>query len=631
MLDASVVICASCGQKNPAASRFCGACGAPLAAPLPDVRKTVTIVFCDLVGSTSLGERTDPELLRELMARYHAELRAILERHGGTVEKFVGDAAMAIFGLPQVHEDDALRAVRAAVEMRDAVATLGLEVRIGVNTGRGRRGHRRDARYRRRRERRRPARAGRRGGRDPDRLGDRAPCARRGPRPRSSHPLSLKGKQRAGAGVPRARPRRRRAGLHAADRRAVRRAPRRARRSSSARLRRPSRHGRRSWRRSSGRRASASRDSRASCSARTEARVVVGRCLSYGEGITYWPLQEIASQVGDLRAALRDVERRRARRDPDRGGARCDRHARLARGDRVGRPQAVRGARGERAARRRLRRHPLGGAGVPRSRSSTSPRSSRTFPCSSCARRDPTCSSCGRRGRRRGRMRPWSRSRRCRRRQRDAGGASSATSLTRRGSGSSRRRRATRSSSSSSWRCRPRTGTASSRCHRRCRRCSPHASTGSPSRSAPWSSADRSRDGSSIAGRSRRSCRSRERPAVGAHLLSLVRKELIRPDRAALPGRRRRFASATSSSATRRTRRSPSGSGRLLHERFADWLEARLGDDAPDEIVGYHLEQAYRYGAELGAVDCDTSAPAPPRGSRPRHGLPWPARTSLRR
>ena len=130
------MICTSCGRENPAASRFCGACGAPLPAEsLAHVRKTVTVVFCDLVGSTALGERTDPEVLREVMTRYHAELRAILERHGGTVEKFVGDAAMAIFGLPHVHEDDALRAVRAAVEMRDAVAPLGLEVRIGVNTG----------------------------------------------------------------------------------------------------------------------------------------------------------------------------------------------------------------------------------------------------------------------------------------------------------------------------------------------------------------------------------------------------------------------------------------------------------------------------------------------------------------
>ena len=138
----------------------------------------MTVVFCDLVGSTALGERTDPEVLRELMARYHAELRTILERHGGTVEKFVGDAAMAIFGLPQVHEDDALRAVRAAVEMRDAVAALGLEVRIGVNTGEvvaggGETLATGDAvNVAARLEQ--AARAGR----DPDRRGDRAPRAR---------------------------------------------------------------------------------------------------------------------------------------------------------------------------------------------------------------------------------------------------------------------------------------------------------------------------------------------------------------------------------------------------------------------------------------------------------------------
>jgi class 3 adenylate cyclase len=131
-----LVICPSCGQENPAGFRFCGRCAAALpVAATAEVRKTVTVVFCDLVGSTALGERTDPEVLRELMGRYHAELRTILERHGGSVEKFVGDAAMAVFGLPQVHEDDAVRAVRAAVEMRAAVAELGLEVRIGANTG----------------------------------------------------------------------------------------------------------------------------------------------------------------------------------------------------------------------------------------------------------------------------------------------------------------------------------------------------------------------------------------------------------------------------------------------------------------------------------------------------------------
>jgi class 3 adenylate cyclase len=130
------VHCSSCGHENPDDARFCARCGAPLTADQPaDVRKTVTVVFCDLVGSTALGERTDPELMRELMARYHGELRTVVEQHGGTIEKFVGDAAMAIFGLPQVHEDDAVRAVRAAVAMRDAVAKLELHVRIGVNTG----------------------------------------------------------------------------------------------------------------------------------------------------------------------------------------------------------------------------------------------------------------------------------------------------------------------------------------------------------------------------------------------------------------------------------------------------------------------------------------------------------------
>ena len=99
------------------------------------LRKTVTVVFCDLVGSTALGERSDPEVLRETMRRYHVELRRMVEQHGGTIEKFVGDAAMAVFGIPQVHEDDAERAVRAALAMRAAVEPLGLQVRIGVNTG----------------------------------------------------------------------------------------------------------------------------------------------------------------------------------------------------------------------------------------------------------------------------------------------------------------------------------------------------------------------------------------------------------------------------------------------------------------------------------------------------------------
>jgi class 3 adenylate cyclase/predicted ATPase len=98
-------------------------------------RKTVTVLFCDVTGSTELGESIDPEALRELLARYFERMQAIVERHGGSVEKFVGDAVMAVFGVPTAHEDDALRAVRAAAEMRDALPELGIRARIGVNTG----------------------------------------------------------------------------------------------------------------------------------------------------------------------------------------------------------------------------------------------------------------------------------------------------------------------------------------------------------------------------------------------------------------------------------------------------------------------------------------------------------------
>jgi class 3 adenylate cyclase len=98
-------------------------------------RKVVTVLFCDVVGSTALGESVDPEALQGLLARYFERMKAIVESHGGTVEKFIGDAVMAVFGVPVAHEDDALRACRAAVEMRDALPELGVEGRIGVNTG----------------------------------------------------------------------------------------------------------------------------------------------------------------------------------------------------------------------------------------------------------------------------------------------------------------------------------------------------------------------------------------------------------------------------------------------------------------------------------------------------------------
>ena len=129
-------MCARCGRESPDEFGFCPACGAPLAgAERRQVRKVVSILFCDLTGSTALGDRSDPEALRLLMTRYYDTSRAVLERHGGMVEKFVGDAVMAVFGIPVATENDALRAVRAAVELRETVHDLGLEARIGVNTG----------------------------------------------------------------------------------------------------------------------------------------------------------------------------------------------------------------------------------------------------------------------------------------------------------------------------------------------------------------------------------------------------------------------------------------------------------------------------------------------------------------
>ena len=119
--------CAACGQENRAGARFCDSCGAPLASPeTRELRKVVTILFCDVTGSTALGERLDSESLRRVMERYFAVARSVLERHGGTVEKFIGDAVMAVFGIPVVHEDDALRGARAAAELREELTKAKL-------------------------------------------------------------------------------------------------------------------------------------------------------------------------------------------------------------------------------------------------------------------------------------------------------------------------------------------------------------------------------------------------------------------------------------------------------------------------------------------------------------------------
>ncbi|HZT92223.1 MAG TPA: adenylate/guanylate cyclase domain-containing protein [Gaiellaceae bacterium] len=141
--------CGSCRQENPPIAKFCLACGSPLAAEPPppaaeprQERKLVTGVFVDVVGSTARAETLDPEDVRAMLAPYHARARAELERFGGTVEKFIGDAVFALFGAPVAHEDDAERAVRAAFALLEAIAELNreddwldLHVRVGVHTG----------------------------------------------------------------------------------------------------------------------------------------------------------------------------------------------------------------------------------------------------------------------------------------------------------------------------------------------------------------------------------------------------------------------------------------------------------------------------------------------------------------
>src|SRR5258708_6466699 len=133
-----MALCTHCGEENPDGFRFCGSCGSPLGVSTArEERKVVTVLFADLVGFTSRSERMDVEDVRGTLAPYHALLRDQLEHYGGTVEKFIGDAVMALFGAPVAHEDDPERAVRAALSIRDWIAEEGddLRVRVGVNTG----------------------------------------------------------------------------------------------------------------------------------------------------------------------------------------------------------------------------------------------------------------------------------------------------------------------------------------------------------------------------------------------------------------------------------------------------------------------------------------------------------------
>ena len=141
---APALVCDACGASNQRGAQYCYSCGGLLAIDRSvEARKVVTVLFCDLVAYTELGERLDPESLQLAMSRYFEQAAAVLGQHGGTIEKFVGDEVMAVFGVPAVREDDALRAVRAAAALRESLSSLepvpasgaGLEMRIGINTG----------------------------------------------------------------------------------------------------------------------------------------------------------------------------------------------------------------------------------------------------------------------------------------------------------------------------------------------------------------------------------------------------------------------------------------------------------------------------------------------------------------
>jgi len=132
-----VPTCARCGQENPVGARFCNACGAALAEPgsRGEERRIVSVLFVDLVSFTSRAEKLDPEDVRAILTPYYASVRREIERFGGRVEKFIGDAVMGVFGAPTAYGDDHERAVRAALSVRDWAEQDGLQVRIAVHTG----------------------------------------------------------------------------------------------------------------------------------------------------------------------------------------------------------------------------------------------------------------------------------------------------------------------------------------------------------------------------------------------------------------------------------------------------------------------------------------------------------------
>lgn len=590
--------CSACGTEQPASFRFCGACGEALGGSgAGEVRKTVTVLFCDMVGSTALGERTDPEVLRETMRRYHATCRAVLERHGATVEKFVGDAAMAVFGIPRVHEDDPLRAVRAAVEMRDAVRALGIETRIGVNTG--------------------PVVTGRG---ETLVTGDAVNVAARLEQAATAGEILIGGvtAELAGAAVhvdpvePLAL-KGKRAPVAAFRVRALTGSEPQARGASGAPF--------------VGRAAELAALAGAAAAAqggtpqlatlvgppgigktrlarealrRSASRVLTGRCLSYGAGITYWPLAEIVRQVGDVREALGETP------DADLAAARVG-VALGASGSAT--PEDI--AWGVRRLFESLAREGPVTVVFDDIHWAEPTLLDLIEYVATFARDVPLFILCTARPELFERRAAW------------ATPKANAMTLT-----------LEPLAGEESVSLVEGLGTLS--VERRARIV--EAAEGNPLFVEQLVAMQREHgdevlaipltlqallaariDGlepqeravlerGSIEGRTfhrgavAQLLPEADRGSVGAQLLTLVRKSLVRPDQAQVAGDDGfRFGHVLIRDAAYEA--IPKRQRSDLHERFADWLAARLGGNAPPEIVGYHLEQAYRYREELGAPD----------------------------
>ncbi len=595
-----MAVCPSCGQENAEGARFCNACAAPLvAAASAKVRKTVTVLFCDLVGSTALGDRSDPELLREAMGRYHAELRTILERHGGTVEKFVGDAAMAVFGIPQVHEDDALRAVRAADEILEAVGLLELQVRIGVNTGEVVAGEGETlvtgdavniaARLEQ------AAEAGEiLIGEATERL------VRDVVRAEPVEPLDLKGKAEpvpayrllellpdvpAFTGAIVAPFVGREAELETLERALAAAIDERS--PQLATIVGPPGIGK-------------SRLARELIQ-HSEARVLVGRCLSYGEGITYWPLAEVVSQLGDLRSALGDGE------DAELAASRVA--TALATAETAAASEEI--AWGFRKLFEALAQaKPL--IVVLDDIHWAEPTLLDLIEYVSTFAQDaPLLLLCMARPDL-FELRPaWAAPKpNATLVTLEPLAASEAETLVERLHGMTEQAKAriVEAAEGNPLFVEQLVAMQAERGNGELE-IPPTIQALLAARIDRLEPEERSViERASIEGRlfHRGSVAEllpeKARTGAGGHLLALVRKEFVRPDRATVPGDDGfRFGhilirDAAYGSIPKRLRAE-------LHERFADWLEARLGDGAPDEILGYHLEQAYRYRVELGSED----------------------------